>query len=133
RLPDETEIRVIHYYVQIRQVMLCSDGQLFDHELEIVVARKCHDSLIRFGAGYTQCCWTCPPQRSGLAGIDPGTRTICVQHLRSGNLTQPDRGHIRGIATKGTVHFLVYALRFDRFVIEVRFALELCLACSASI
>src|SRR5699024_11174854 len=65
RLPDETEIRVIHYYVQIRQVMLCSDGQLFDHELEIVVARKCHDSLIRFGAGYTQCCWTCPPQRSG--------------------------------------------------------------------
>ncbi|MNN75673.1 hypothetical protein D3C81_1919910 [compost metagenome] len=38
RLTNEAEIGIVHDHMNVRQLVLCTDRQFLDHELEIIVA-----------------------------------------------------------------------------------------------
>ena len=63
RLANEAEVRVVHHHVQVGQLELRAHGQLLDHELEVVVARQCHDSPRRVGGAHTCLLYTSPSPR----------------------------------------------------------------------
>ena len=113
------------------QPELRADGQLLDHELEVVVARQRDHRRVRVGDADTQRGRDGPAQRAGLAAVDPVPRLVDVQELRAGDLRQPDRADVAGVAAERAVHLLVHALRLDRDVVEVGAALQRLLALGA--
>ena len=90
-LPDQAEVGVVHQHVDVGQLELRADGQLLDHELEVVVARQRDDLGVGPGGDHTQRGRQRPAQRSGLTGVDPAARLVDVQELAAGDLRQPDR------------------------------------------
>ena len=48
-LADQAQVAVVHHHVEIGQVELGPDGQLLDHELEVVVARQRHHGGVGVG------------------------------------------------------------------------------------
>ncbi|MNY56699.1 hypothetical protein D3C86_1928050 [compost metagenome] len=59
-LANQSQIRVVHQYMDIRQVELRTDGQFLDHELKIIVARQCDDLATWICFDHTQCCRNSP-------------------------------------------------------------------------
>src|SRR4029077_8996857 len=56
--------------------------------------------------------------------VDPVPRLVHLKELPSGDLRQPDRGHIANIAAEDPVHLFVDALRLDGNVVEVGLAVH---------
>ena len=56
RLADEAEIGIVHDHMQVRQLVLGTNGQFLDHELEIIVARQRHDRPLRIGRTHAERC-----------------------------------------------------------------------------
>src|SRR5699024_7161040 len=98
RLPDEPQVGVINHDVDIWEVMLCSDGEFLNHELEVVVTGKRHHGLFRSGSDHAQCGRSGPPQWPCLAGVDPVAWRIRVQHLCSGDLAESNGRDVGGLA-----------------------------------
>jgi hypothetical protein len=49
RLPEQAQVGVVDQHVHVRDAVLCADGQLLDHEREVVVARQRDHLRVRFG------------------------------------------------------------------------------------
>src|SRR5439155_9378305 len=54
RLTDQAEIGIVHDDVDVGQLELRADRELFDQELEIVIARECDDLSGRIGGAYAE-------------------------------------------------------------------------------
>ena len=52
RLADQAEVGIVHHDVDVRQLELRADGELLDHELEVVVSRQRHDAPRRVGCAH---------------------------------------------------------------------------------
>ena len=113
------------------QPVLRADRQLLDQELEVVVARQRDDGAVRIGGAHAERGRQRPAERTGLAAIDPVARLVDVQELRAGDLAEPDRGDVGGVARQRLVHLLIDALRLERHLVEMRLALHRLLALPA--
>ena len=122
RLADQPEIGVVHEHVDVRQFELRTGGQLFNQELEVVVAGDRDDLRIRVGSPHAERGRHAPAQRTRLAAVDPVARFIHMQELRTGDLRQADVADVARVPAEYGVHFLVHALRLDRFVVEIGLA-----------
>ena len=103
----------------IGQFVLRADGELLDHELKIIIARKRHDLTMGVSGAHAKRGRKRPTQWPGLTAIDPVARLIDVQKLGAGDLREADRRHIARVAIKALVHLLIDALRLKRNLIEV--------------
>ncbi|MNC60373.1 hypothetical protein D3C75_1102460 [compost metagenome] len=54
RLADQPQVGVVDHHVDIRQLELRANGQLFDHELEVVVTRQRDHFALRIGGTHAQ-------------------------------------------------------------------------------
>ncbi len=124
RLADQPQIGVVHQDVDVRDVVLCADRQLLQHELEVVVAGERDHLALGVGGGDAQRGRNGPAERAGLAAVDPVARLVDVQHLRAGDLGEADRGDVARLRSEGAVHLLVHALRLQRHVVEVGTSLQ---------
>ena len=117
--------------MQIGQLVLRADGELFDHELKVVIARERDDLAMGVGCAHAKRGRKRPAQRPGLAAIDPVARLINVQKLRAGDLRQADCRHVARVTIEAFVHLLIDPLRLERDLIEVRPAEHVVLAMQA--
>jgi hypothetical protein len=84
--------------VNIGQLELRAHGQLFDHELEVVVAGQRHDLALGVGHAHAQGGGMVQP--SGPAWPQLIQWRLYVQELRAGDLRQADGGHVGGVAVQ---------------------------------
>ena len=70
-LTDQPQVAVVDQHMDVGQLELGPDGQLLDHELEVVVARQRDHLALRIGHADPQRRRHGPAQRSGLAAVDP--------------------------------------------------------------
>ena len=105
-LADETKVRVVHQYVQVRNLELRPDSQLLDHELEVVVAGKRDHLPRRVGHVHAESSRQRPSERPRLSAIDPVPRLLYAQKLRHRDLRQSDRADVTNIVAKHFVHLV---------------------------
>ena len=67
RLPDQTQVRVVHHDVDVSDVELRADREFLDEELEVVVTRQRDDGGVRVGGRDPERRGHGPPERAGLA------------------------------------------------------------------
>ncbi len=127
-LANRTQVGVVHHDVDVGQLELRTHRQLFDHELEVIVARQRHDLAARVGLDHPQRGRNGPAQRPCLAAVDPVAWLVDVEELRPGDLRQANGADVAGVLAEHLVHFFVHALWLDRHVVEVRLALQAGLA-----
>jgi hypothetical protein len=72
--------------MDVRQPELRADGQLLDHELEVVVARQRNHFRRRIGHTDSEGGRQRPAQRTGLACVDPVPRLVDVKELATRDL-----------------------------------------------
>src|SRR5690606_12968771 len=80
-LTNQTQVGVVDQNVQVRQLELCAHGQLFNHELEVVVARNGHHFTAWVSRNHTQSGRNGPAQRACLTAVDPVAWLVHVQEL----------------------------------------------------
>jgi hypothetical protein len=127
-LADQAQVGVVHHHVQIGQLELGADGQLFDHELEVVVAGDGHHLALGVGGTHAEGRRDGPAEGAGLAAVDPVARLVHVQKLGGGDLRQADGADVAGVLAEGLVHLFVHALGLHGRGVEVGLALQAALA-----
>src|SRR5215218_4052523 len=86
RLPDQAKVGVVHHYMDVGQLELSANRQLFDHELEVVIAGERDNYGVGIGGAHPERSRQSPAQRSGLTGVDPVARAVHMQELAAGDL-----------------------------------------------
>ena len=117
--------------MQIGQLVLRADGQLLDHELEVVVARQRDDRPVGIGGADAERGGERPAEGTRLPAVDPVARIVDMQKLGAGDLRQPDRRDVARVAVKTLVHLLIHALRLERDVVKMAVPQHVLLAMQA--
>src|SRR5690606_860794 len=123
-LTDQTQVGVVDQNMDVRQLELRAYGQLFNHELEVVVARNGHHFTTWVSGNHAQCGGNGPAQWACLTAVDPVTWLVHVQELGGSNLRQTNGADVGGRWAKGAVHFFVNALRLQGYVVKAGLALQ---------
>ena len=74
RLTNQTEVAVVDQDLNIGQTELSTNGEFFNQELEIIVAREPHNRAGGIGRDHTECGGYRPAQGACLAAVNPLSR-----------------------------------------------------------